>query len=465
MNGWTYDAIRSATVGDWVITPSPDHQPPIGAAIDSRGVEPGMLFAAYKGERVDGHAFLKQAEQAGAVMMIVTDANAVASEVAVPVLLVDDTTNALERVASLWRGLLTDLRVVGVTGSNGKSTTCRLLHAAACSKGGLPGSRTQKSYNNAIGVPLTLLNTSPDDRVLVCEVGMSTPGEIAARCATARPDAVIITTVGEAHLEGVGSLEGIAREKASVAAGLPDGGRVFMPAGLALLEDAVAGLEQSPRVVRVRRDDQAIEADYELAVDCGGDNATRFRLDDALFEIPLLGAHNAMNAALAVLAARWLGVGDDTIRGGLVSASGPGMRLERVLIPAEPPIVVINDAYNANPSSMRAALAVLASEKGTRRVAVLGDMLELGAEEVPFHADVLGVARDMVDLVLTVGPRFARAAGSVDHQDHAIDRVIDQLEPGDVVLLKGSRGMRVERVLEALRMRFVTASDRSAVDS
>lgn len=467
MNGWTFDAIRAAAGGEWVIAPTGTDQQPLGAAIDSRAIESGMLFAAYKGERVDGHGYLTQARDAGASMVLVTDADATPGDLGVPALRVGDATVALERLASLWRGLLIGLRVVGVTGSNGKSTTCRLLHAAACSAGGLPGSRTRKSYNNAIGVPVTVLNAKPGDRVLVCEIGMSTPGEIAARCKTARPDAAIITTVGAAHLEGVGSLGGIAREKASIASDLPEGGPVFMPAGLDLLEGAVGRLERSPRVVRVRRDDQPIDADHVVSGVERSEDGMRFLIDGAAFEIPLVGAHNAMNAALAVLAARWLGVRDDAIRRGLASASGPGMRLERVVIASEPPIVVINDAYNANPSSMRAALDVLAGETGLRRVAVLGDMLELGRDEIRFHAEVLDAARRRADDVLTIGHRFADAGGSGERSADAdaIARIAAMIRPGDAVLLKGSRGMRVERVLDALRARFGATPERSAVDA
>ncbi len=469
MNGWTFDAIREAARGEWVGPPPRRAEPPVGAAIDSREVGAGMVFAAYKGERADGHAFLGRAADAGASMAIVTDPGGVPEGLGMPCLRVDDATDALERLASLWRGLMSGLRVVGVTGSNGKSTTCRLLHAAACSGGGLAGSRTPRSYNNAIGVPLTVLNAKPGDRVLVCEIGMSTPGEIAARCETARPDAAIITTVGEAHLEGVGSLEGIAREKASIAARLPGGAPLFMPAGIGVLEDAVAALERSPRVVRVRYEEDACDADHVVAGVTGAGVGVRFLLDDAALEIPMPGVHNAMNAALAVLAARWLGVGDGAVRAGLARASGAGMRLERESIPSGPPIAVINDAYNANPSSMRAALGVLGGEPGLRRVAVLGDMLELGDSEGRYHREVLGLANGIADVVLTVGPRFAAAAGSGrgDPDAAAISRIADAIRPGDAVLLKGSRGMRVERVLGALRARYAHAGDteRSAVDA
>lgn len=458
--------------GAWAVPPSAGAKPPVGAAIDSRDIKAGMLFAAFRGERVDGHRYLEQAQASGAAMALATDADSIPDGIVMPVLAVGDATVALERMASHWRDAIDGLRVVGVTGSNGKTTTCRLLHAAAClgEDGALEGTRTSKSFNNALGVPLTVLNARPGDAVLICEIGMSTPGEIAARCRTARPDAAIITTVSEAHLEGVGSLEGIAREKASIAADLPYGAPLFMPAGLDVLEGAVAALERKPGTVRVGVDARAGVDHVVSDVWCEA-GRTRFRLDDVEFEVGLAGAHNAMNAALAVVAARWLGVSDDAIARGLLRAEAPKMRLERVVIDCQPPIVVINDAYNANPSSMRAALEVLAStEASGRRVAVLGDMLELGEGTRRAHGAMLEAARGAgIDAVLTIGPRFDEAGGGGERaiDDDAIERVAERLAPGDVVLLKGSRGMRLERVLDALGKRFQNdvLSDGSAVDA
>lgn len=466
MSEWTFDEIARVACGQWLIAPAAEAKPPIRAAIDSREIEAGMLFVAFKGERVDGHRYLDQAQRSGAAMAIATDTHAVPSQIEMPVLLVDDATDALERLASRWREILKDLRVIGVTGSNGKTTTCRLLFSAACSgERGFAGSRTRKSYNNAIGVPLTLLNATPDDRVLVCEMGMSTPGEIAARCRTARPDAAIITTVSGAHLEGLGSIESIAREKASIAAELTVDAPLFIPSGIDILEEALGALPNRPRVIRV-----GLGTDHELALLPNVGTGTRFVLDGHEYEIGLDGAHNAMNASLAVLAARWLGASQDCIRIGLAGSQGPPMRLERSVVKADPPIMVINDAYNANLASMRAALDVLATTDARgRRVAVLGDMLELGASEADMHAEILKEAEHREFLVLTLGPRFAAIRGEVEKDTgrEAVGRIADQINPGDAVLLKGSRGMRVERVLDELRVRFENTSwsDRSKVDA
>ncbi len=470
MSLWSWDRVRTLTGGRWLVGPSPDAPAPAGAAIDTREVRPGNIFAAFKGERADGHAFIPAAAEAGAALAIVTDAAGVHAGVTIPVLLVDDATRALTELARFWRHAVPGLRVVGITGSNGKTTTCRLMYAAACSEDGLPGTAPSKSFNNEIGVPITILNARPDDKVLVCEIGMSTRGEIARRCELARPDAAIITTVAEAHFAGLGSLEAIAAEKASIAATMGGGGEhgiVVIPAGLPLLDRALEATETLARVVRVGGVGDG--ADLTL-----GDIETRagrtaFTLSGAPFEIPMEGAHNASNAALAVVVARWLGVTDTAIRAGLAAARPAPMRLERTIIPTEPPITVINDAYNANPGSMRAALLVLADSgctggDGGRRVAVLGDMLELGEIGARAHREVLEAAHGAgIGTVATVGPLFAAAAADLEGgmsvhaeartDDDAVARVAAMVRPGDTVLVKGSRGMRLERVVRLLHER------------
>lgn len=470
MTLWGFDQIAARTGGRWLRAPGPGDAPPIGAAIDTREIRPGMLFAAFRGEATDGHLHLSGAAKSGAAMAIVTDADAVPDGVDMPQLLVGNARDALATLASWWRELVPGLKVVAITGSNGKTTTCRLMHAAACAerKGGLRGTAPAKSFNNELGVPVTVLNARPDDAVLVCEVGMSTPGEIAARCRTARPDAAIITTVAEAHYAGLGSLEAIAKEKASIATAVGPQGIVVVPAGLPLLDEALGACGTRARVVRVGPDEPGPNRLRNVRSVPGG---TAFTLGDAAFTVPLAGAHNAHNAALAVVVARWLGLPDAVIAAGLASAEPVPMRLERSVIATEPPITIINDAYNANPGSMRAALAVLAeapAAAGGRRVAVLGDMLELGDIAHRAHGEILRAARDAgIDAVFTLGPGFAAAdadAGDLgaDHaepttEDAAVARIAARVRPGDTVLIKGSRGVRLERLGRDLWQRHAHA--------
>ena len=475
MSLWSWERIRELTGGRWLVEPSPGSAAPVGVAIDTREVRPGSIFVAFKGERADGHAFIPDAAKAGAALAIATDAAAVPPGVAVPVLLVEDATRALTDLARFWRHAVPGLKVIGITGSNGKTTTCRLMHAAACTEqvGGLRGTSPSKSFNNQLGVPITILNARPDDRVLVCEIGMSTPGEIVRRCELAEPDAVIITTVAEAHFAGLGSLEAIAAEKASIAAGVGPHGIVVIPTGLPLLDEALEKTGTRGRVIRVGA---GAGADLTLTDIETAPGRTAFTLSGVHFEIPLEGMHNASNAALAVVAARWLGVSDTAIRAGLASARPVPMRLERMVIPTEPPITVINDAYNANPGSMRAAIRVLADSAcvggaGGRRVAVLGDMLELGAIGPRAHREVLEAAHDAgIGTIATVGPLFAGAAADLEGglsvhaepgaDDDSVRRVAALIRAGDTVLVKGSRGMRLERLVGLLNDRVAVASGR-----
>lgn len=475
MSLWSWERILELTGGRWLIEPSPGCAAPVGVAIDTREVRPGHIFVAFKGERADGHAFIPDAAKAGAALAIATDAAAVPAGMTIPVLVVDDAVRALTELARFWRHAVPGLKVIGITGSNGKTTTCRLMHAAACTveAGGVLGTAPSKSFNNELGVPVTILNARTDDTVLVCEIGMSTPGEIVRRCDLAQPDAVIITTVAEAHFAGLGSLEAIAAEKASIAAGVGPHGIVVIPAGLPLLDEALEKTGTRGRVIRVGVGE---EVDLVLGDIETGPARTAFVLSGVRFEIPLEGVHNASNAALAVVVARWLGVSDVAIRAGLASARPVPMRLERMVIPTEPPITVINDAYNANPGSMRAAIRVLADSAclgGCRRIAVLGDMLELGGIAARAHRQVLEAAHDAgIGTVATVGPLFAQAAADMDggmtvHAEPGTDdasaaRVANLVRPGDTVLVKGSRGMRLERVVRLLQERARVDADAGA---
>jgi UDP-N-acetylmuramoyl-tripeptide--D-alanyl-D-alanine ligase len=292
---------------------------------------------------------------------------------------------------------------------------------------------------------------------------MSTPGEIAARCTLARPDAAIITTVAEAHFGGLGSLEAIAAEKASIAAGVPSGGIVVVPQGLSVLDAALAATGTPARIVRVGPTSDARLSEVRPGID-----QTKFMLDGRSYQIPLPGAHNASNAALTVVLARWLGVPDDAIARGLAAATPAPMRLQRVTIATDPAITLINDAYNANPDSMLAALRTLraVAPAGSRRVAVLGDMLEMGAEGPGAHRDIAdAVAHErLATAAILVGPlaglmaeplaRVGIHATTLDSAegDNAL-AAAGLLREGDTVLLKGSRGVGLERILAALRGR------------
>ncbi len=446
MNHWAWDDIARVMNGSWHTNPATASHPFVGVSIDTRSLTPGQFFFAFEGERVDGHGFLRGACDAGAGASVVTRADRVPDDIQIPVLVVEDALDAMTKLASVWRDRLR-AKVFAITGSNGKTTTCSLMHSVCAAAGRAHSS--PKSFNNALGVPITILSTPIDAQYLVAEVGMSTPGEIAARNATLRPDIAIITSIGRAHLEGLGSIENIAYEKAQLIATAPDTAVGVIPGGIDSLEAALA---DDPHPI-VRLGGFMLES-----TDQGG---SVFSIDGDRFSVPLAGAHNAHNAALCVLTARVLGIDDDTTRVGLAKATPPAMRFERVQIETDTePIAVINDAYNANPDSMRAALSTFVALSATGgRIAVLGEMLEMGEVGPQAHQALAEHAAGLgeLDRVVLLGASFGqvhiddpRVEIIAERSEDAIERVAGTISPGDTLLLKGSRGVRLERLIDKL---------------
>lgn len=476
---WTVENLAACVRGAWVLPPGEAPSRPMGAALDAREVTPGQVFFAMPGERADGRSFLAQAASNGAAMAVVAREGVEGFSVpaGLAVLGVDDPATAIADLARAYRQTFATTRVVGTTGSNGKTTTVRLIDAVL-KGGGKVGTHAQKSFNNHLGLPLTLLNVRPGDDYVVCELGTSSPGEIGFLTEIARPSISVIVSIGRAHLEKLGSLAGVAHEKAAILrqAGWVEAQAVgLVPAGVAELERELAGLAGC-RVLRVG---EHLSATMRVTEIVCGEEGTSFTLarpgGSVALRVPLLGAHNAHNAAIAATVGELCGLSDEQIASGLAAAPGASMRLDRRVVPVGGgEITVLNDAYNANPDSTRAGVRTLASMslapgRGGRRVAVLGDLLELGAQSAEFHAEVVTelvglLAGGELDRVVLVGPRFAEARAGVrfegvdpdrlvshsDPSDESIDAAAGLLCPGDVVLLKASRGMRLERVMDAL---------------
>lgn len=473
MSFWKPDTLRSVVAGAWVTRPGERAHDPFGVTIDSRTTRPGQVFFALPGENTDGHRFVTHAVRAGCALAIVerTDIDLPTD---IGVIRVDSAVEALGRLASAYRRSAPSLRVVAVTGSCGKTTTVRLIDAVLSQR--LRGSASIKSFNNAIGVPLTLLNARPSDNYVVCEVGTNHPGEIEPLARMCEPDVAVITNIGRAHLEGLGGVEGVAMEKASLLTHLRPTGLAFVPAECPHLRPHLRKLDRE-RIVTIG---VGPEADLRVTEVRGATGGIHFSLNDRVkFETPLLGEHNALNAAVAVGVGRRLGLRDEEIRDGLKSVQGPEMRGQLLRVG---PVQVINDAYNANPDSMLAGLKTLAGWDGARRVAVVGDMLELGEASRDEHrllGEWLG-ASARFDLVILVGGLAHEAyepalrglgPGRVHHFDRLDDRtgaaVSRLIEPGDVVLLKASRRVGLERLVTELERRFVPdisspAADRSS---
>ena len=429
-----------------------------GLSIDTRSLHPGDLFVALKAAR-DGHDFVAQAFVRGAAAAMVDH---VPDGVTGPCLVVPDVLNALTALGAAGR-VRTGARVIAVTGSVGKTSTKEMLREMLADFGTVHAA--EASFNNHWGVPITLARLPIDADFAVVEIGMNHPGEIAPLARLTRPHVALITTVAPAHLEAFGHIDGIAREKAAIFQGLEPGGVAIFNADLdttpILAEAAGPDALSFGRAGQVRLKSQRLTAAALVVEAACDDESYLVRLADS-------GAHFGLNALGCLAVAKALGLDlamAAQALGHWRPPSGRGRR-ERVLLdPAnDARFTLIDDAFNANPASLAAALEVLAATKpepGGRRIAILGDMLELGPDEEALHRDIaLHPALAGVDLVHCVGLRMAalyaalpmRKRGKHVTQAETLgEKVHGLVRPGDVVLVKGSKGSYVSRVVDALR--------------
>ncbi len=451
------EEIRRAVGGAW-LRPAPEVMIE-GVTTDTRTARPGQMYFAIRGERFDGHEFLPQAAEAGCIAAVVAEDAAIGDDVAglfgSGVLAADDTTEALGRLAAYHRRA-TAATVIAVTGSNGKTTVKRMIHHILSSR--LRGGCSPKSFNNAIGVPLTLLSASAGDDYVVCELGTSARGEIAALTRMVEPDVAVITSVAEAHLAGLGSLEEVAAEKASILAGVPASGLGIVFADSEPLARAAGAYE-----ARQIRFGQAETAELRLTDYRPNGAGCRFEINGRWrTELPLPGRHNALNALAAVAVAQRLGMDPQQAVAALADFEPAEMRTQRI---DAGDVVIINDAYNANPASMLAAADVLAETDARRRVIIAGDMMELGDREVQLHEQTGRELADKgLDLLIGVGKLgryIARAAADAGMRTEAFAStkaasrtVTDLLRAGDAVLVKGSRAMGMERLIKPIIATF-----------
>jgi UDP-N-acetylmuramoyl-tripeptide--D-alanyl-D-alanine ligase len=431
-----------------------------GVCTDSRNVRAGDLFFALPGEHADGHAFVGDALRQGAVAAIVSRPDIVSD---LPtrgvVILVDDTVKALGRLGAFHRRQLA-AQVIAVTGSNGKTSTKMMIdHILG---GRMHGRAAVKSFNNEIGVPLTLLSAERGDEYLVVEIGTNAPGEVSQLGAMTLPDIALITSISESHLAGLGDVDGVATEKLSLLRHLKPGGCAVVNTDYEVVRRLLSQ-ETGPRLLTFGSGDGADLRLTEIRTEKEG---IWFQVNGRLeVRLPVLGRHNAMNAVGAMAVARRLGLTHEEIAERLATFALPAMRLQRVDCGGG--VTVINDAYNANPASMREALQVLADFPARgKRICVLGDMLELGDRSADLHRQ-LGeqVGESNVSLAICVGEHakaMAQAAKRVRstlktrcHQNSSLaaKAIRSLVKRGDVVLVKGSRGVQMERVVEALLRR------------
>jgi UDP-N-acetylmuramoyl-tripeptide--D-alanyl-D-alanine ligase len=462
----TFEWFAAATRGRWRLEPGQPRGRVAGVSIDSREMLAGRAFLAIRGERHDGHDHLDAAVRAGAALVVVESAlpRSRSEDLGVPVLEVPDPRRALADLARAWRRSLEGTRVVAVTGSCGKTTTRRLIEAAL--RGRLRGHASPKSYNNEIGVPLSILATPADAEFLLLEIGTNGPGEIGLLAGIAAPHVGVITMVGRAHLEGLGSLEAIAAEKASLLDRLAPPAVAVVAADGGILESAVAA--RSSRLGEVITVGTAPHATLRMVARHPlADGGQEVELADGRrFRLRLCGAHNACNALAALAVALRMGVPFESAAAGIAAVLPEDRRL--VIRPLDRGRTLVDDAYNANPDSMAAALSTLAEVAGGTRpcVLVLGEMLELGAASAGLHADlgrsvVALAAQQPIAEVIWVGGGVApgaeatRAGGLSTRTLPQASRDLGEslaatLPENGVLLLKGSRGIGLDRLVEWL---------------
>ncbi|WP_053361382.1 UDP-N-acetylmuramoyl-tripeptide--D-alanyl-D-alanine ligase [Bacillus sp. FJAT-27251] len=429
-----------------------------GVSIDSRKIEKGNLFVPFKGENADGHRFVEDAIDRGAAAAF-WQKDVPNPPRHLPIILVDDTLAALQELARSYRNEL-NVKVLGITGSNGKTTTKDMAASLLGLKYRVR--KTEGNYNNHIGLPLTILRLSEDTEMAVLEMGMSAKGEIEFLTRLARPDAVIITNIGESHLLDLGSREAIADAKMEIILGLKDGGRIIYNGDEPLLRERLAAYDGPGSVKTFGRN--AGNDLYPAKIDQHPEgNTFTTNAGEEEFHLPVLGTHNVLNGLAAMLAAEFFGVAFNRMNEGFAGLKLTNMRME--LVKGANGESIINDAYNASPTSMRAAVELVANLPGyDRKILVLGDMLELGPQEKEFHQQI-GAELDSgkVDYVLTFGRLGAfigigakEALGeervfSFENKEE-LNQKLKQLATGKtLVLVKASRGMKLEETVSFLQ--------------
>lgn len=445
-----------ATVTDGVRTGSGVPRRPLRIVTDSRSAVPGTVFWALQGETQDGHGFVSDALDTGADACVVDRQWYLEQErlPSCPAVLVDDSLRALSALAA-WHRQRRPVQVVGITGSFGKTTTREMIHAAL--QPSFESLRSPKNFNNQFGVPLTLLQLRPHHEVAVVELGASAVGEIARLCDIATPDIGILTGIGSAHAGEFGGLDAVAQAKGELAQSLPGRGLLLVPG-----DDARAveiSRTASCRVLRVGSTTGNSVRSSSISMT---DSGLTVVIDGSRFRIRAVGQHFVRSVLFAVALSREFGLADQEIARGLEQFRPVAGRCS---VAMTSPWTVIDDTYNASPEAMQAAIALLGQlPTEGRRILVSGDMLELGDLSQEAHEDIGVAATDgRIDHVLAAG-EFAAAVASGARQagfdpnavsafesiDPLGERLSSLIQPGDVVLVKGSRSMRMERVVEQL---------------
>ena len=433
-----------------------------GVVTDSRHITQGCLFVPLVGERFDAHDFAAAALEAGASAVMWSRTG---EQPPGPAIIVDNTLHALQIMAQRYLAT-SSAKVIGITGSNGKTTTKDMVYALLATT--YKVHKTQGNFNNHIGMPLTILAMPIDSDFIVLEMGMSDRGEIKLLSELVRPETVIVTNIGESHLLQLGSRLEIARAKLEIMSGLQSAGLLVCNGDEPLIEQVLAEAEtyKPKQFNKMTFGLNSHNDEFPVSEINFAQESTSFKTHQggaSSYTIPLLGQHNVINSLAALIVARHYNVSEDKIVQGLQHLSLTGMRIE--FIACANGITILNDAYNASPTSMKAAIHVLENMKGyQRKIAVLGDMFELGASEGQFHEEIGNLLdASKLDYLFTLGELGKRIAEGAKkrldekkiyaYTDKAelIAKLNEMLSPQDAVLVKASRGMALETVVEQIK--------------
>lgn len=421
--------------------------------IDSRKIEPGGIFIATKGERADGHDFIPGVAEAGALGVI---CEKMPYECSAPFILVEDSFQALKDIAEYYRQQLT-IPVVGITGSVGKTSTKEMI--AGVLSGHFHVWKTEGNFNNEIGLPLTVLGIREEHQAAVLEMGISDFGEMHRLSKIAKPDICVMTNIGQCHLENLGSREGILKAKSEIFDFMNPKGRVIVNGD----DDLLCKLKKKGggKVIHfgLQPGNDVFASEVMSRGLLGTQAVIHMDLEVFPVEIPLPGAHMVYNALAAAAVGKYLGLTREQIQEGIAGVKAVGGRSHVIALPE---YTVIDDCYNANPVSVKAAIDLLAMALG-RKVAVLGDMFELGEREKQLHAEIGAYAVEKgIDVMICVGElsqfmyeeACKRNSGSrvyyFETRDEMLSELKHLLQPGDSVLVKASHGMQFEKVVEHL---------------
>lgn len=447
-----------AAVTDSEIVLTGSVQCPKGISIDTRTLSRGDLFFAVKGSRFNGHDFIQDAFDKKAWGAVVSEEKACRTDVeGFTLLRTDDTVEALGKCAQYVRRSRKEMIVAGITGSNGKTTTKELLKRALSAKGSAAAS--PGNFNNFIGVPLSIFSAPADTRFGIIEMGTESPGEIEYLAGLTEPDAALVTNVGDTHLEHLGSREGVAREKGRLYAHLSEDGT-----GIVNADDGFAEFFMSLIPGKTVTFSMKKPADiYGTVIDSDREGFTLEINGKYHIRCGLPGIHNSMNLLAALGVCKALGFEPEEFSGSFIhDLDIPGMRMERSTVQG---ITCYNDAYNANPQSVSAGIDFFrrcSARNGTRKILVLGDMLDLGPDSDRLHSEIGSlITAETADVLVTVGGKArlaAEAAGAGEEPPEEIiscsnaaeagDAVFSLAHRGDMLFLKGSRGMALEQILE-----------------